>query len=431
MPVASRPHDNPATDAADLLTLLGLTILMIGLPLAGIFSKSAIYSLLPIGAVLVFLGSVLESAEHGTHHLRGVLISRGSVVGLFLVGWTSLSLLWTPFPGEASEHLLKGLGTLALVALVGIFLPSRTKPRHLSLLPIGLGLTIVAVLAMLLIGPASFRTASEFDESLFERSVLTLTVLVWPALGALALRERWISAALLAVLVAVVAIAGRAQITLAALGAGAFTFAIAMSAPAKTARVLVCLFVPLILFAPAIPLLVRLLHQIANLPLAPQSSLALWAELLDHDGIRLLTGHGADLASRAMSLGYLPPNTPKTLLFLIWYDLGIIGALSFALLTALALLKASRLSIAIAPALLGGCVVVLTIAILGLATIQVWWVSLLGCDIIAFLLLLKSPHRLTRPVATDIEAFAEEETAGPPAPPNGAPPSWARSPYPV
>jgi len=410
MSAAPRSHENPATEAANLLTLLGLAILMLGLPLAGLFTKTAIYLLLPIGSVLVFIGSVLESAEHHTHYLRGALLSRPTIIGLFLVAWTCLSLLWTPFLTEASEHLLKGLGTLALVILVGVFLPARTKPLHLFLLPAGLGLTLIGVGAMLFGGSASFLTAAVFDDSLFERTVLTLIVLIWPALGALALRERWISATVLTLGVAAVTIAGHAQITLAALGAGAFTFAIAMSSPVKVSRVLACLFVPLILFAPAIPLLIRLLHQIAQLPLAPQSSFAVWAQILDHDGLaRLITGHGVEVANRAMALGYLPAGAPKSLLFLLWYDLGLLGALAFSLLTAFTLLGAGRLSASMSPALLGGIVAVLLITFLGFATVQIWWASLLGADIIAFLLLLKSPQRLTRPVATEIDAIPDEE----------------------
>jgi len=410
MSAAPRSHENPATEAANLLTLLGLAILMLGLPLAGLFTKTAIYLLLPIGSVLVFIGSVLESAEHHTHYLRGALLSRTTIIGLFLVAWTCLSLLWTPFPAEASEHLLKGLGTLALVILVGVFLPARTKPLHLLLLPVGLGLTLIGVGAMLFVGSDSFLTAAVFDDSLFERTVLTLIVLIWPALGALALRERWISATVLTLGVAAVTIAGHAQITLAALGAGAFTFAIAMSSPVKVSRVLVCLFVPLILFAPAIPLLIRLLHQIAQLPLAPQSPFAVWAQILDHDGLaRLITGHGVEMANRAMALGYLPA-APKSLLFLLWYDLGLLGALAFSLLTAFTLLGAGRLSASMSPALLGGIVAVLLITFLGFATVQIWWASLLGADIIAFLLLLKSPQRLTRPIAAEIDAIPDEET---------------------
>ncbi|MCL2452846.1 MAG: hypothetical protein FWD08_04245, partial [Alphaproteobacteria bacterium] len=52
-----------------------------------------------------------------------------------------------------------------------------------------------------------------------------------------------------------------------------------------------------------------------------------------------------------------------------------------------------------APALLAGLVANLTIAILGIAAAQIWWVALLNCDIIAFALLFKGLDKVHRPGA--------------------------------
>src|SRR6202011_6374728 len=104
----------------------------------------------------------------------------------------------------------------------------------------------------------------EFDETLYERATITSIVLVWPALGFLSLLEHWIAAAILAVLVACVALAGFAQIALLAMGAGAFTFAMAMSGPIQTARFFAWLFAPLILFSPGLPLLYSLVLRMTG-----------------------------------------------------------------------------------------------------------------------------------------------------------------------
>jgi hypothetical protein len=408
MPVAPLPSGNPAADAARLLGHLGLAILMIALPLFGVVSKGAIYILLPVGAVLVFIAEVLDSGEHGARQLRLAITSGSAVAALFLAFWAGLSLVWTPFQAEASERFLKALGTMGFIALVAAFLPERTKPTNLYLLPVGLALTVLAVLVMTFYDPQRIMTASEFNESLFERSILTLIVLVWPALGALSLREHWVSAALLALAVAGVTMLGRAQISLAAMGAGAFTFAVAMSAPVKTARFLVVIFTPLILLAPAIPLLFHSAQELFGLHPEAASPMTIWADLVARDGLRLITGHGLDMATGAVSQGYLPVTTPKSLLFLIWYELGAIGAIALAAFVMRAFLGAGKAPASVAPALLAALTSVLTIAIFGLATVQIWWVSLLGCDILAFALLVKGVYRTKRPTSEEIEAIEED-----------------------
>src|SRR6202011_4949800 len=167
----------------------------------------------------------------------------------------------------------------------------------------------------------------EFDETLYERATITSIVLVWPALGFLSLREHWVAAAILAVLGAGGALAGFAQVGLPAMGAGAFTFAMAMSGPAKTARFFAWLFAPLILFSPLVPLLYRLvLWMTGSDPGAGSAPMLIWSELTGSQWPRLITGHGFDFVHRGLSLGYLPEATPRSLLLVLWFDLGLVGA---------------------------------------------------------------------------------------------------------
>ena len=258
MSVALQSSDPPAEAAAKLLIRLGLAVLFIALPCTGIFWRGAIYVLLPVGAALILIGALLDAPRQSGRRLRDALLSPVGGAALFLTFWAGLSLLWTPFPADAAGRFLKSASTTALAVLVAVYLPQKSKPLDLYLLPAGLAVASVATLALALFGSSWFLSGFAFDETLFERSMITAIVLVWPALGILSFREHWISAAILAVLVAAVALAGFAQIALLATGAGAFTFAMAMSGPARTARVLAWLFGPLILFAPALPLLYRL-----------------------------------------------------------------------------------------------------------------------------------------------------------------------------
>ncbi len=421
MSVASRHADTPAADAAKLLIRLGLAVLMIALPCAGVVSRGAIYVLMPVGAIIVLIGALLCAPDHGPRQLRIALLSPAGATALFLTFWAGLSLIWTPFPAEAVTRFLQIVGTTLLVALVAAFAPERTKPFDLYLLPAGLVATAAATLVLALSGPAWFWGGSEFDETLFERSAIALIVLVWPALGALSLREHWISAAGLALLAAAVALAGSAQMALAAMGAGAFSFAVAMSDPVRMSRLVARVLTPLILLAPGLAMLYALVFRATGLDAGPASaSLLVWSDLIAEQWPRLITGHGFDMANRALSLGYLPARTPRSLLFVLWQDLGLVGAVAFAVLTARVVMLVGRIPAAVAPAALAGLVAILTLAFLGVAAAQIWWVTLIDCSVIAFVILIKGTYRTQRPNAPAFEAIGaasalEQEAAGAPS----------------
>lgn len=418
MSVASRQTETPAADAAKLLIRLGLAVLVVGLPCVGLAARGAIYVLMPIGSVLMLLGGLVGEAGHGPRHLRTALLSSAGLCALFLTCWAGLSLLWTPFPAQAGQRFAQIVGTTFLVALVAAYLPTRTKAFDLYLLPAGVALSALAMLALVWRGPGWFLDAPDFDDALHQRSMITLIVLVWPALGALALREHWILAAALAVLAAAVTLSGFAQIGLAATGAAAFAFALAMPEADRIGRRLGYFFAGLVLLAPALPLLYGAILALTGKEPGPASqSMLVWRDLVVTQWPRLITGHGFDAANRAASLGYLPQATPKSLLFVIWYDLGVIGAAAFAFLATRIFLLASRVPAAVAPAALAGMVAVLTLSVFGVATAQIWWVTLIDCAVIAFVVLIKGIYRTQRPAAPPIVAapgLADEEEARPP-----------------
>jgi len=226
MSVAFHGRGSAAADAARLLIRLGLAILFVGLPIAGLVSRGTIYSLLPVGAGSILCGTVIAGPAHGLRRLRTALLAPLGATAVFLAGWTGLSLLWTPFPGQAGEKFLAMVTPAVLAAVVAASLPEKTRPLDLYLLPFGVAATAVAALVLVLLGAPWFWPDAGFDETLLERTVITLIVLIWPALGALALREHWFTAAALAVLVSFVALVDLARIPLAAMGAGAFVFAL-------------------------------------------------------------------------------------------------------------------------------------------------------------------------------------------------------------
>lgn len=400
MTVAGR-NRGAAAEAAELLTRLGLVVLLVVLPVAGSLSRGAIYALLPVGGVSILCGAVLGAPTHGTRRLREALLSPLGAAALLLAVWTGLSLLWTPFPAVAGERYFKMIAPAALAALVAAYLPEKTRALDLYLLPFGVAATAVAALGLVFFGPAASLQAGEFDETLLDRTMITLLVLVWPALGAMALREHWIFAAALAILVAGVALVDPARVALAAMGAGAFVFAVAMSAPRRMAQGLAVCGAGMVLLAPLLAVVVAIAcDAVGEVP----ASIAAWRDIVVAQGPRLVTGHGLELATLGRMFGFVPAQAPQSLLFLLWFDLGAPGAVGFACLIALAFTAAGQIPSLLGPALLAGLTAVLVLAFLGIAVGQIWWLTLLDCGAIGFALVGKAVQRAHRPDATEIAA---------------------------
>ncbi len=289
-----------------------------------------------------------------------------------------------------------------LVALAASCLPERTKTSNLYLIPIGLFATVSATLILILLNTAKFRGGADIETSLLQRSVITLVLLIWPALGVLSLRERWTSAGGLAVLIAIAAICAWARISLSAMAIGALTFAGAMSKPVLTARIAAIAFALLFAGAPAWAFLIKFFVNTTGLMQSAAAPMIVWADLLGHEGLRLVTGHGLVMAAQGVRLGYLPAESPTSLVFEIWYDLGIVGAWSFAALILCVFAAAARAPANVAPSLLAGLVAGLMIAVFGLATEQIWWLTLVAIDALAFASLIKGAHRGKRLLAQSI-----------------------------
>jgi lipid-A-disaccharide synthase-like uncharacterized protein len=404
VPPASRPLADPARDAARLLGWIGFTVLMIGAPLVGVLSRRALFVLLPIGAGLLFAAFFVAVSTQGLKTLRDALAQPLGMAGVLLFVWAGLSLAWTPYPREAIPHFIAMMATALLAALLIAQLPDRRARPTLFLLPAGLAVTALVTLGMALVGPSSFRGGTEFDPSLLERSVLTLVVLVWPALGALAAFERWRLASMLAILVAIVVSVASAKIAMAVFALSAVTFALAVSEPRRAARVAAVVFGSLIVLAPLLPfVLAPLAASISLVGHSTVLAMSDWRDLVVADGVRLITGHGIDTARHGVVAGLLPSHTPRTVLFEVWYELGILGALAFAAVFVLGFLAAGRAARYVAPALLGGMVAVLGIAVFGVATEDLWFVTLASLQAVAFGLLARSSRAGARPPATPAE----------------------------
>jgi hypothetical protein len=405
--LGSRPVNDPAADAGRFLCRLALIVLMVGVPCAEVVSRLAIYSLLPVGAAVLIIAGLLIGVADGAWRFVKLFATPIGVASILLTVWAGLSLIWTPFPGEASTRFAKGLVVQVAVLIAIVFLPARTRAPNLYLLPIGITLASIATIAFAVIAPGAFKSGISADDTLAQRATMSLVMLLFPALGALCLRERWRLAAALATLVAAAALAAFVEVALVAFMLGALVYAAATLNPGRVGKF--CAYGVAGIFLVA-PLLVLALAPLAAL--APQAGfsepLQISAGIVRHEWLRLITGHGIDMAARAIDLGYLPAATPRSLIFLIWYDLGILGMLSFAFVTAGALFAIGKLSTIYAPPLLGGIVVGLTIAAFGAETTQIWWITLNGLNAIAFAIFVKGHMKRKRLTAAAFDDAYEE-----------------------
>ncbi|MDX7952482.1 peptide ABC transporter permease [Lichenihabitans sp. Uapishka_5] len=408
MPLSPRkPVEDPAIDAGGFLLRVGLVILAMAVPVSVILSRRALFSLVPIGTALVLIGGLMLPHVQLRDRLRQMGATVPALSGLGLLAWCALSLAWTPFPAEAAARLWKTGGTLGLVALTVALLPDRTRTSNLYLFPIGLAAAVVATVATMVLSPQPLL-AMQTGDSTPERAALTLVTLVWPVLGALAVRDRWFAAGLMAMAVAVAALAAWTSTALAALAVGALTFAIATWNPARVARLMGGFVVALFLLAPVLPFclmkpLDAALGAGLGLRLPPlvevAASIRIWADVVTAEPLRLITGHGFDIMSRAVSSGFIPGPAPHSLLFETWYELGVVGAVLAACFVAGAFAAVGRASATVAPFLLAELAAVFTVTLWGLDTTQLWWVTFLGVATLAFVHVIRGQYKTERPTA--------------------------------
>jgi drug/metabolite transporter (DMT)-like permease len=306
-----------------------------------------------------------------------------------------MSLVWTPFPAVAVDRFLKTAGTvlLALVALGS--LPNQVRVSNANLLPIGVAATALAIFAVAVIAPAIART-EDIDTNTVDRATIGLVILVWPALGALAIRERMATAGIVAVAVSVAAVAVWMPAALAALILAIIAFSFAFSSAEKTGLALGAVVAAFVLLAPALPLLANLALGDRLNSFGPLSHFSSWAGVVKSDGFKLVTGHGFDTAARAYEAGRLGASPPRGLFFELWYELGVVGAGLAAVLAFLAFSIAGRASPALAPFLLAALSCIAALGAAGQSISQLWWLTLICVAAVSFALVMRCEHRADR-----------------------------------
>ncbi len=393
---SNNPADQTAADAAGLLLRLGLAVAFVLTPLAFLFSTRAIFVLTPIGAALTFIAGAMLAPRLRLREVFDFAFSSVALAAMFLAFWAAVSLLWTPFPADSGTRLFKIVFTFLCVPAVAAALPARSKASNLYLLPLGLVLTAFAAIAFEThIIPSNDASP---DRVVIARAVEAMLLLLWPAAAALGLRNRVTVAASLAAVVLAAAVAIHAPAALEATAAAALAFSLALGlGPVSVGRWFGAAGAAGFIFAPIVPLLFGTFVE-AGAPL-PLLGLKIWNGMLVADGLRVITGHGFNFVGAGLWRQYLPPQTPHSILFEIWTDLGLVGALGGAALIYACYQTAAIQSPRLAPYWLGGLTYIAAMGFFGGATLDLWWITAVALVLAAVILVTRGNYKTVRPTA--------------------------------
>ncbi|MDJ1158946.1 peptide ABC transporter permease [Chelatococcus sp. SYSU_G07232] len=390
---------DPAADAATLLRRIGFATLVVAVPVAAVVARRATVVLVPLGAALLVIAALLDGASPGLGTtLRRIVPSRGGLLALALIGWAALSILWSPFPATAGDKIVNVLGAV-LVTLAGVAaLPERMRASNLYLTGIGAGAAAVFAIAVAL--AISAADEAEHADASLDRGLVSLAVTIWPAIAWLVSRDRRMMALTLAAVAAAAVLLGPSPTPAFALALGGLAYAATTIRPAAVAKALAAGIAGLILAAPLLPFVLRpFAKAIFGLTHPTTAAVRAWADVVRSEPMRLVTGHGLDTALRGRSVGLLPTDAPMSLLFEVWYELGLVGAAALAALFYLTVRAAAGVQGLLLPALMAAFAAVFSLGCLGIGMAQSWWLSTLGIVAIAFVAVERGQFRTTRPKA--------------------------------
>lgn len=399
VPLSSR---DPAHDAAALLRRLGLAVLTLGVPVMSLVSRRGVVLMLPIGAALLVLAAWLDrGARHLSESADRLTASPGLVTLAFGLAWMVVTLAWSPDPVASAGRLGGLFGTLGLALAAYLALPERTRVANMYLAPIGVAVAAAIAIELSIVA----QPGSDFDEDgrSLGRGVSVLVLFVWPAIAWLRSRDRDVEAACLTILVAVAAVLGPGVAPPVALVVGCVAFFVTSASARMGVAITGILVIAALALAPALPLMPAGLLSKFGVPAgAWQRDLDAWSAFARLDPWRLVTGAGFDTLFRARLAGIVPANLPVTPLTQIWYELGLVGALSAALAVWMTLRGASVSYPRLLPGIVAGFAAACTLASLGIGAGQAWWPGALAIFGLLFVGAERGQYRTRRPRARDI-----------------------------
>jgi hypothetical protein len=386
----SRTSLDPAADAAAMLLRLGFAIFALVVPSTSLLSRWVIVVLVPIGAVLIALSSMLRTDPlRAARAALARLVTLPGLLSLLLALWAMFSLAWSPAPGAAAGKLSKMIGILLVTQLAIEALPQRMRASNLHLVTIGVGMAAVMIL-LALVGDITGFWYLKVAALVPGRSALLLTCLGWSAGAWLLIKNRRPFAAMLGAMIFLIALLDPSREALAPAGVGLLVFALAWAMPERAGRFIAGLAGALVLLAPVLAGVFRMMGT---------GRISGWWDVARLDVLRTLTGRGFDAAAQARDKGLLDDRLPFSFVTDLWFDLGLLGAVGFAVLAFLAFRTAGRLGLEVAPLALAGLSGAFTYAFIERGATQTWWLNAMAVFAIVLASVERGRYRTVRPRA--------------------------------
>jgi hypothetical protein len=217
-------------------------------------------------------------------------------------------------------------------------------------------------------------------------------------------RGRHFEALGVGVLVAIAGLLGPQPVPALALAAGGLAFALTVARPHLGVRATAVAIAGVLAVAPLIPFLLRPIASALLPGSATGRGLGVWRSIVTSEPVRLITGHGFETALRGRFDGLLPVNAPSTLLFEVWYVLGMVGALALAYALYAGTLASERSNLSLVPGIVAAIATAFAVACLGVGAAQMWWQTALAVVALAFVAAERGQFRTTRPKARIMQA---------------------------
>jgi hypothetical protein len=399
----ARSSRDDAADASHFFLRVGYAALAIGAPVGVVVHPLALFIVFPIGVAMVLLAATLDGKPGFIGRVLRAFTAPTFLALVAGLGWAALSVLWTPYPVSALQHVLK----LSLLIAATLFaVAARRENAHatdLYLFPIGVVLGMVA-----LAGKALAVVVGHVpDDGGLAAGGIALAVLLFPALGGLTARGRNGYARLLLILALAFAYIAEYRPLTFALFAGYLVLSFSISDMSRTARELAWGAAALVLLSPLIPAFAPtvaawIFHvKLATLP-QPYASLSVAADIFTHDTLRLLTGHGFATVARGVHDMILPRHTPRALAFTVWYELGVVGAVIAAIGVWFGFRDLNKAPPRLAPFMAAGFAAVVALAFTNVDFDDMTAMTLIAVAIISTDVAARSQYRTTRPSAASL-----------------------------
>lgn len=394
---------DPATDSALLLQRMGFFTLGVALPVAAMVSRRAAVVLVPVAVALLVIAALLIEPERLMRSLRRKSVKTTALALGVMAAWVFLSISWAPRAVSSFDRGLNMLFALLLGFLGVASLPERARAANLNALAVGAGIATLVAAASQVTG-FGLGDAEE-DVIVLVRGLALLIILTGPLVAWLLWRGRTRGALALFCAVAICTLLVGDMVLSVSLLVGAAAFALVVTARGKVAASIAFACAALAVLAPlgawlGPPALAPVLG--VEHPLV--AGLHSWAELIARNPARLVTGHGFEATFVGAGLAPGAAPLPNSILVVIWHELGLVGALCFAV----ALWFAMRAVMALAPVMQAGAIAAYMAAyacgILGLAGFRAWWLMTLVAVVIITSAVARGQARTDRPLARFVAA---------------------------